>query len=80
MTTNFAKTGQYYWGASPYFFNNVYAYVRYVYTTGDVYNYNVYGSRGARGVVTLSPGTKLENGTGTYNDPYIVGPLVTRVN
>lgn len=35
---------------------------------------------GARGVVTLKPGTKLENGTGTYDNPYIVGPLVTRTN
>ena len=78
MTANFAKTGQYYWGASPGLFRNYLAYVRYVVTSGDSYNDYVYTSYGARGVVSLRPGTKLEKGTGTYNDPYIVGPIVDR--
>ena len=78
MTANFAKTGQYYWGASPFNFGNDYAFVRYVISTGGINNDYVSVSFGARGVVSLRPGTKLENGTGTYNDPYIVGPLVTR--
>ena len=78
MTANFAKTGQYYWGSSPSDFNYCNAKVRDVNTTGDYFDYYVRYSYGARGVVTLSPGTKLENGTGTYDDPYIVGLLVTR--
>ena len=78
MTANFAKTGQYYWGASPYGFVYDRARVRYV-TVSGVYNYTtVYLSNGARGVISLKPGTKLENGSGTYDNPYIVGPLVTR--
>jgi len=80
MTANFAKTGQYYWGGSPGYFYNYEARVRLVNAAGD-YGFNtVPASRGARGVVTLSPDTKLEDGTGTYTNPYIVGPLVTRVN
>ena len=80
MTANFVKTGQYYCGASPDYFYNYYAYVRYVTTAGG-YNYDrVCISNGARGVVTLLPGIDIEGGTGTYIDPYVVGPLVTRTN
>ena len=80
ITSNFAKTGQTYRGASPNGFNDSYALVRGVSATGG-YSYNtVHGSNGARGVVSLRPGTKLENGSGTYTDPYVVGPLVTRTN
>ena len=78
MTANFAKTGQIYWGASPYSFNYSPAYVRSVDTTGDYNCFHVYRSLGARGVVTLKPSTEITGGTGTYTDPYVVGPLVTR--
>ena len=80
MTANFAKTRQYYWGASPDSFNYSPARVRYVHTSGDVSFGTVLVSYGARGVVSLRPGTKLEKGTGTYNDPYIVGPIVARTS
>ena len=80
MTANFAKTGQYYWGASPNSFNSDAALVHGVNTTGDIDISTVSSIYGARGVVTLKPGTKLEDGTGTYDNPYIVGPLVTRTN
>ena len=80
MTANFAKTGQNYWGASPHTFDGYYAFVRYVSTSGvGIYSYVGY-RYGARGVVTLKSGTKLEDGTGTYDDPYIVGPIVQRDN
>ena len=72
MTANFAKTGQYYWGASPIAFYYLNASVRPVDTTGDTYSPYVNFSLGARGVITLKPGTKLEKGTGTYNNPYVV--------
>ena len=80
MTANFAKTGQYYWGASPVNFDVNYAFVRYVNTAGGNSSGDVDRSNGARGVVSLRPGTKLEKGTGTYNDPYIVGPIVVRTS
>ena len=82
MTANFAKTGQYYRGASPARFSHISAFVRVVYTTGgNGSDYDgVTNSSGARGVVTLKPGTKLENGTGTYDNPYIVGPIVARTS
>ena len=80
MTANFAATGQIYWGASPNHFGSDGANVLRVNEVGNYNFYVVYTSRGVRGVVTLLPGTKLEDGTGTYTDPYIVGPLVTRVN
>jgi len=80
MTANFAKTGQNYWGASPSGMDYNYAGVRRVSTAGDKYISYVYSSYGVRGVVTLLPSTMLENGSGTYDDPYIVGPLVTRTN
>ncbi len=80
MTANFAKTGQYYWGASPSSFSDNRARVRSVDATGGRSDPSVSNSYGARGVVSLRPGTKLENGTGTYNDPYIVGPIVARTS
>ena len=80
MIPNFAKTGQYYWGASPEAFGDYNASVRSVNTYGVNDSYNVYASFGARGVVTLKPGTKLDKGSGTYTDPYIIGPVVTREN
>ena len=79
MTKNFAVTGQYYWGLSPrYFIDGIYAEVRYVYTSGGASFTVVYNSHGARGVISLKPGTELDQGTGTYTDPYVVGPLVQR--
>ena len=78
MTANFAKTGRYYWGASPHYFSNNTAVFRAVDTTGDYYSTLVYVSFGARAVISLRPSTKLEDGTGTYTDPYIVGPIVER--
>ena len=78
MTATFAKTGQEYLGGSPYLFD-IFARVRLVDGRGDAANFGSVGnSYGARGVVTLKPGTKLENGTGTYLAPYIVGPIVDR--
>ena len=80
MTANFAKTGQYYWGASPSDFGGSSAHVRHVAASGGISSATVFNSLGARGVVSLRPGTKLEKGTGTYNDPYIVGPIVARTS
>ena len=78
MTDDFAKTGQIYWVASPRYFYDFNATVRHVGTTGGASYYNVNNSYGARGVVTLSPSTEITEGDGSYDKPYIVGPLVTR--
>ena len=80
MSVNFAKTGQLCWVGSPHVFGSGNASIRYVYTSGVDGSDIINDSLGVRGVVTLSPSTKLENGTGTYTNPYIVGPLVTRTN
>ena len=80
MTANFAATGQYYWGASPNYFDSYVALVRTVRISGDGGLQCVYDTAAARGVVTLKPSTKLTDGSGTYTDPYIVGPIVQRDN
>ncbi len=77
MVTAYAKTGQVYWGLSPSYFSSN-AYVRFVYTTGDSSFNSSYVARGARAALTLRPGTEIEEGSGTYTDPYVVGPKVTR--
>ena len=78
MADAYATTGQYYWGLSPYSFFSYYAYVRVVNTTGVTGNNYAYYANGARAVITLKPGTEIEEGSGTYTDPYVVGPKVTR--
>ena len=83
MGNNLASTEQNYWGLdywglSPYYFDSDSARVRIVKSTGAADHSNVSGSIGVRGVVTLKPGTMHEGGTGTYTDPYVVGPLVQR--
>ena len=80
MTDNFAKTEQYYWGSSSYYFDVSGASVRTINASGGNRNDSVNSSRGVRAVISLTPGTDFDSGTGTYIDPYVVGPLVTRTN
>ena len=69
---NIRKTGQGWWLASPYNFNNYNADERYVDATGyNSYN-NVSGSFGLRPVISLKPGTEYVSGTGSMADPYVV--------
>ena len=68
----------FYWTMSPFDFSSNNAGVIVVKGDGDYSYYIISNSTNVRGVVTLKPGTKLENGTGTYTDPYIVGPIVER--
>ena len=73
MNSYYAKTGQLYWGLSPYFFYVNYggAYVRNVGSLG-VSNYNlIYESRGARPAVSLRPDVEI-TGEGTYDNPYVI--------
>ena len=80
MKGNFAATGQNYWVASPRYFATTDASVGYVPPTGGGVYTSVSFSYGARPVISLKPGTELDSGTGTYTDPYVVGPIVTREN
>ena len=67
------KTGQWYWLASPYFFNTGSgAFGRYVDTNGGIGYYYVNYTNGVRPAISLKPGTEYSSGTGTMDDPYIV--------
>ena len=74
MDSSYAQTGSSYWTGSPKSYPS--AYVSTVWTTGISSYSNVLNAYGVRPVITLKPSTKIEGGTGTYLDPYIVGPLV----
>ena len=78
MTTDFANTGQYYWTSSPKGFSNVNALVRYVHNTGASTFNNANNSYGVRPVISIKPDAELSSGTGTYTNPYVIGPIVQR--
>ena len=64
-------TGQYYWALSPStFYVNAVGFR--VDSDGSLYGYSVGYSHGARPSVSLAPGTRTENGTGTADDPYVI--------
>ena len=68
------KTNATYWSSAPGSFNYYYASERSVYSTGRWYNVNgVYDSGSVRPSLSLRPGTNFASGTGTTEDPYIVG-------
>ena len=62
-------SGQYYWLASPYRFNGLSAYGRYVYSGGFLGSNGVHYSYGARPVINLTSEI-LKNGDGTASNPY----------
>ena len=67
-------SGQNYWLASPYHFGGFYRFSAFecsVDSTGNLFNYAVYNSVGARPVLNLSSEI-LKNGNGTASDPYHV--------
>ena len=68
------NTGAYWWGLSPSNFNNGEAYVRLVYTTGNVNNgtYRAGTRNGVRFVVSLAPGTVITGGDGSESSPWII--------
>ena len=80
MADAYAKTGVWYWGASPSGFGNFNASVHYVSATGGAGSSNVVNAGAARGVISLRPDTEITSGDGSYTSPYIVGPLVTRTS
>ena len=68
------KTNVWYWASAPYSFSGSVAYERYVRSDGSWYGYDfVYRTGGARPAVSLIPGLNFVSGTGTTEDPFIVG-------
>lgn len=75
-TTNssyYLYTGFAYWTLSPSYFGSTYASVFFVTSDGYLSGSYVNASLSARPVVTLSSETLFSEGSGTSDDPYIVG-------
>ena len=70
--TNARKTGQTYWLASPYYFSNSSANVRYVATNGNLSSYYVGDANGVRPAVSLVSGIEYSGGNGSMASPYKV--------
>ena len=66
------KTGQWYWLASPIYFNDINANERYVNYVGNIYYNYVNGDSGVRPAVSLISGTEYVSGDGSTDNPYIV--------
>lgn len=67
------KTGSWYWPASPSYFYDDNAYVRYVNLNGSIgSNRNVSNDGGVRPAVSLVSGTRYSSGDGSASKPYIV--------
>ena len=81
MGKEYAATNQkYWWNSSPSVFFLTVAHVRCTYLAGtDMYN-NVYFNYGVRPVISLRSDSLVTEGDGSYETPYVVGPIVTRDN
>ena len=66
------STGSSYWLSSPHSFYGNTSYANTVYSSGAVYNSNVYGSDGVRPTISLKPGTTYLSGNGSMTSPYKV--------
>lgn len=67
------RTGQYYWLASPFYFNSSIAVGSGVTSSGSLnVNYGVYVANGVRPAVSLKPGTEYSSGNGSMESPYVV--------
>ena len=70
--TYYLNTNQYYWLGSPYYFlSSGYAREFDVFSSGDLYDFNVNNTLGARPVISLSSKAKL-TGDGTWNNVFEV--------
>ena len=78
MGITYAKTDQGYWGGTPSYYFSINPFIYYVGTTGERHKTNVFQANGVRPVLTLRPSLEIEEGKGTYTDPYVIGPKVTR--
>ena len=70
--SNARKTGQYYWLASPYYFNGSYAFEWSVRSIGNLSSEYVGYTIGVRPAVSLTLGTLYSDGDGSMENPYII--------
>ena len=57
---------------SPSHFDDIGAFGSNVYFNGDLVYYSVYGYGGVRPSVSIAPGTRITEGDGTVNSPYVI--------
>ena len=71
----YLTTGQNYWSLSPYYFRSDFAFEFALDSSGGVYNGQCYvdNSYGLRPAISLKPGMPVISGTGTVEDPYVIG-------
>ena len=63
-----------FWSGTP----SDYHYIKYISSNGSSSGMSINYNMGVRGVITLKSNILFESGSGTYLDPYIVGPIVDR--
>ncbi len=78
MTVTYLKPSQNYWTISPERFYYSMGFVRLGQSVSSTSYPALSGSIAVRAVISLKPDIEFTSGTGTYTDPYIVGPIVTR--
>ena len=71
-STYYLKTGNYYWLASPYYFDSISIRGLTVNPLGDISNGNSDYPEGVRPVISLKPGTEYISGNGAYTNPFVV--------
>ena len=71
-SAHYLTSGNWYWLASPFRFNGIYADGRVVDSTGYLSYYDVYVAGGVRPAVSLKPGTEYTSGDGSYTNPFVV--------
>jgi len=64
-------TGEYYWSLFPYYFYGA-AYLFSVRSNGILFNRSVANKYGIRPSISLAQGIRVDEGTGTSDDPYII--------
>ena len=72
LSTYYLKTGNWFWLASPNYFDFGSTYSRFVDNSGRVLSTNVISTLGVRPVVSLKPGTGYTSGDGSYTNPFVV--------
>ena len=71
MNQGYSNTGNNWWLLKPYYFYYDYSIGNIVSNTGSTNESAVRNSYGIRPVIVLKPGVEID-GSGTYNDPYVV--------
>ena len=72
LVGTYLNDGNAFWSLSPYYFDNTDARGYYV-SNGSLIDSTISDSYGLRPSVSLKPGLPVIKGTGTVNDPYVIG-------